>query len=562
MSLSQTLSRIPRPRLLLRLVTGVILLLLFVEAIHLRFGRMPDQPISDHDTWGYLSPSIAHFTIDQFRVSYRSFPYPGLLLLILESTHRFSSIVTVQNLISLGGGIILGLAWLKLRRFLPERPAIVILHTALGLLLLTTWLLAARHVLMEHLIRPEPVFVAFSALQLWLELSLLEAAFVSVARRKALVFTFFTVFNTLLLYLLKPEWGLALGVALLPPLFVLLKCSWRLKTITAGGAAALCFLVFFWLPEKAFQRKYSPEANFLPSLLFCVHANLIEQEIELDLASPAQPPYPRDFLETVSSQVKYALSNPPASHVYRSLGFDPDYILYRAPTLPLIRTRLGSADAFAGFCYHYYAMAWLHQPSKMAHKILREMHLFYRLDSEVSESGKARYKLDEHYATALEVMQQSTARDTALAPWPPLQDYIASLQKLSTTTALIRQHSSLARIFATINSTFLPASAIMLLGLLLWCLIPKIRQTETFSTVHPLVLGAWLFSFNLGMTLTVSIVHSMKVGRFTQVQMTYTLFSYFAAILLLAAWLMELKKRSHGNSLNGSEQPRELAKNP
>ncbi|MGC3990636.1 MAG: hypothetical protein QM796_13335 [Chthoniobacteraceae bacterium] len=326
-----------------------------------------------------------------------------------------------------------------------------------------------------------------------------------------------------------------------------------MKTFAAGGAAALCFLLFLWLPEKAFQRKYSPEANFLPSLLFCVHANLIEKEIERDLASTAPPPYPRDFLETVSSQVKYALSNPPTAHVYRSLGFDPDYILYRAPTLPLIRTRLGSADAFAGFCFHYYAMAWLHQPSRMAHKILRA-DPSHRLDSEVSESGKARYKLDEHYATALEVMQQSTARDTALAPWPPLQDYIASLQKLSTTNALIRQHSSLARIYATINCTFLPASVVMFVGLLLWTIVPRIRRIGAISTVHPLVLGAWLLSFNLGMTLTVSIVHSMKVGRFTQVQMTYTLFGYFAAILLLGGWLLELKKRPLPVSPKTTEQ--------
>jgi hypothetical protein len=529
-------------RRLLQLVTSIFLLVIFIEAAHVRFAHLPKVPISDRDTWGYLSPALAKFTTGDFLLSYRSFPYPGFLWLILKTTHQFSAIVITQALVSLAGGGLLGLAWLKLRRFLPEHAVLRIVHAALGLLLLASWLFAARHILLEHTIRPEPVFIAFSALQLWLELGFIEAAFVTSAMRKALLFAFFAVFNALLLYLIKPEWGLAVFTALLPPVVAFFAGKWRTQLAVTCAGAALAFYGLFWFPESVFHERYSPEANFLPSLLFCMHANMIRPEIERDLAVNTKPPYRRSLLKIVSSQLDVALHNPPGTREYRSLGYDPDYILYRAPTLPLIRARLGSAQAFSQFCFHYYWMAWLHQPTRMAGKILGELHLFYRFNSEVSESQKSKYLLVSHYRSALGDLRDSAGHAPNLANWPPFTDYVQSVQNLSNTVTFIRQQKFLLRLYGFINCTYLLCLLAVLASAAVAQFLPAGRKINPRFKPCPLLLAMWLFSFNLGMTLTVSIVHSMKIGRFTQVQMTYTLFSYFAGALLLLGWLFELRQ--------------------
>lgn len=531
-------------RRVLEIATAIALCVVLLMAIHLRFFKMPRTPITDRDTWGYFHPALAVFFNGTFEQSERQFLYPGFTLLVMRAKQNVDFLAAVQSVIGLIGGAFLWLAWMKLRRFFaPERFAIfgvAFAHALLGILMIAVYLLSLRRVVLEHTIRPEAIFPSVSAFLLWLSLVFLDEAFLK-KKRTALLWLQGTLilFASSVLYLLKPQWGVSLIFAALPLVVVFFAGSYRVKFAMIAAAIAGVALSYFalFLPEEKLNEKFNARTMpFLPTLMFCIHANIIYPELLRDIESPS-PPYDRAFLQAVADDVKYALTNPPGVGVYPSLGFDPDYIIYRSKAMRLMESHFdGDPKGYGKFCEHYYFMAVRHQPLAMVKKVLGELRLFYRLRGNVTDCLK-NFVYTVRYSYSLNLLDNSTTISPDVQKWDVLKRYRDEVAALADSEERVHEHKLVTMLQKFLDVTYLLVLfAFVVIGLI----FRKMRTVSpTLFSLPPLFVGLWLFSFNFGLTLTTALTHSMKVSRYTDVQFAFTVFSYFAAALWIVVFVLE-----------------------
>jgi hypothetical protein len=516
----------------------VLLAGFFAQAAWLHFVTMPLTPIADKDTWGYLSPAVSVFTNGYFKQSHRSFVYPGFLSMVLRVWQDFSGVIFAQGALALLGGGFLWMAWRKFGRFLPERLLENGLHTGLGLLMMAGYLLSMRHIELVHTLRPEAVFPAFASLQLWITLSGIEAFYVT---RK--VWTMFwtgllMVVNAGLLYMLKPEYGFALAFSALPLVLALRTpgAGRRVACACLPLSAVLVFALFF-SPQKRLTQAFRPNATpFLPKVLFSLHAKQIYPQL-LRQAETATDS--RVFLEALCAELKAVLDRPSKEGFcpYPTLGFDPDQIMYRSPIPKMLEKNFGGGPGAAAFCYRAYFDAWIHQPLAMSFKILRELGWVYGFDASPTGCLRGSHSLQPKFAESFALIHDAGKGKSAaeLARWPVFQRYADSVQALSQGAPVVRQASWVSLILRGIDRTFFPLLCIFLGGCVAVLFSPRLRSATAGFVVSPMALGGMLVLFNFGMTLTGSVAHSMKVGRYIQVQFAFTLFSYFALLLIVIA---------------------------
>src|SRR3954452_5380110 len=140
---------------------------IFVWAAWRRFS-LPLEPIADLDIWGYLSPALLKLTRGEFVHAHgRNFVYPGFLFLLLRAFGDFRAIVIVQHLLGLAGGGLILMTWQRVRSFITPSAVGDRAHTALGLVLLTVFLLAGEPIRAEMEIRPEAICAFLLALNLY-----------------------------------------------------------------------------------------------------------------------------------------------------------------------------------------------------------------------------------------------------------------------------------------------------------------------------------------------------------------------------------------------------------
>src|SRR5258705_8695315 len=101
-------------------------------AIRWRF-RLPIEPITDPDTWGYLSPAVGQLIGTGFAHHLRNYFYPGFLFLILRAFGDFRAIVFVQHVLRLAAGGIFLLVCQRNRRFTASPGLAPPVHHMVGL---------------------------------------------------------------------------------------------------------------------------------------------------------------------------------------------------------------------------------------------------------------------------------------------------------------------------------------------------------------------------------------------------------------------------------------------
>jgi hypothetical protein len=510
----------------------------FAQAAWLHFVKMPLTPLSDRDTWGYVSPAVSVFTEGFFRQSHRSFVYPGFLSMILRVWQDFSGVIFAQGGLALLGGGFLWMAWRKFSRFLPERVLGNGLHTGLGVLMMAGYLLSMRHIELVHTLRPEAIFPAFASLQIWLTLAAIEAF--SLTRKGWTLFWtgLFMVVNAGLLYMLKPEYGFALGFSVLPLIFALRTpgAVRRVAFACLSFSAVLVFTLFF-LPQKRLTQAFRPTSTpFLPKVLFSLHAKQIYPQL-LRQAETATDS--RVFLEALCAELKVTLEelSKEGARRYPTLGFDPDQIMYRSPIPKMLEKQFGGGAGAAAFCYRAYFEAWLHQPLAMSSKIVRELGWFYGFGASPTGGLRGADPLQPKFAESLAVIRDAGKGKFAaqLARWPVLAQYGESVRALSQDAPVVRQATWVSFILRGVDRTFFPLLCGFLGGCVALFFSSRLRAATAGFAVSPAALGGMLLLFNFGMTLTGAVAHSMKVSRYIQVQFAFTLFSYFALLLIVIA---------------------------
>src|SRR5438552_9093293 len=299
---------------------GLIVLLAAYERFHL-----PSSPFADPDSWGYLGPAVLKLGGEGFQhTNSRNFLYPVFLLLILGLTNNLGAITIVQHLLGLGtGGLMIG-CWAKTKRFARHISPRV--HDALGLAVGAIYLLSRHPIEYEHLLRPQAITPFFAILNILLTLHFFdirrrEGPSLSGATIAALVLV-----NSILLVTLRASFTLSILFSGLPVLIALFdrRETWPRRAVVILVPLITAAVV---LRTEQILAKSDPQAKWcLPTTLFTIHANLIAQQMDEDIARGDCGRHGCEWLHEVSASLHEEIEK--SRHLpksWRSLGLDPDY---------------------------------------------------------------------------------------------------------------------------------------------------------------------------------------------------------------------------------------------
>ncbi len=501
--------------------------------------NLPSAPFADSDTWGYIAPSIDHFLGRGFPQTYgRAFLYPSFVCAVLGMFQSFAAIALVQHFLGLVAGVILWSAWENLRASLPTGRLYAILHYALGLTALS-WLLLNNTVLAyEHSLRPESLFPFASAVLIWLT----ARAFTQTATAPA-----FTWSASMLcaghgiFYTLHPIFGFATVACCLPVTVRALWARtawWRRLAVPASLPITLALLA--GAQSAVYTSKDPTEKIFGAMTLFAFHADVVVRELDGDLAKPEQARYPAALLRLCSQLIHEELDrNTRSGQSQGTLTYDADRLIYHPDSVCVAVRKFYRNDPhlIADFFLHYFLHGALANPQLYLAKVGRNLQLVLgpesKLLSTVPEqldlAGKLNYSresLTQPYVVILSY-PAGAAYEKLLEPSPrPEQPW--NLPDLQRTIV----------VFCMAYRPLLAATVLNLAGLTLACMWT--RAVRFLALRRLAVISTALFGYNIFICLTVSLVSSLDNDRYTENQLTFTLFTGFTALLLLSCLLVAL----------------------
>ena len=513
-------------------VAAAVVLLLIYGA-WARFS-LPQIPLTNKDTAGYISPALTLLMKGFFESTHRNFPYPGFIWILLKASGTFTSIAIAQHLLGLASGLIFWLAWLRLRCFLPSDWKITAAHAVLGIILVWSLLLSRHPIFFEHSMRPEAIYPFLMSLHILCAANFLERSL--IRKSIPIAFCWGTLMTTIsiALYVLKPIWGLALVSGGIPFLIALaISCGkWRILPFAAGAAGTAAGVALFLFPDALISSSHPQPVSLLSQQLFFVHANLVDTELRRDLASPNTPPFPREILTSMSEEFQNGFSGK-YKKPYKTLGFNPDDFIYgKADTIAerFFRGQPGGTDRFYR---HYYMRTLANQPLRMIGKILRELGVFYRCDGKLTRAGET-LKLQLWYEESAEIFSgENYLYPLKINEWKPHKDYMDAVRGIKVTDEPYQ--ADLMMMFLSVaNALYVIVLGLLLVAGFLWG-----RKRDPKTGGLPLLwLGLWLFSYNFAITLTVALVHSMSIQRYTDTQFALTIFSFCAGTIIFLSLLL------------------------
>ena len=533
----------PRRLPISRLVYWVAVISLFGWAAWQRFS-LPLDPIADPDTWGYLSPALKKLTGSGFiHAENRNFLYPGFLLLLLRLFGDFRAITIAQHLLGLTAGGLLLMTWRRARVFVATPRLTARSYHALGLVAAAIFLAAAEPIRAEMQIRPEGICAFLLSLNLWFAVEFIAGSFVE-KRPPSIALGIGLTITALLLASVKPSFIFLALVAVLPVGISFLQRGFiRQKLRLLGGAAVGALLLL--LPEYFLSREDDLAPLFLPTSLFVIHADLIRDQMADDLKLAANLPYPREWLGRVHADLSAEIAKSRAApEDYSSLGFSPDYLMYRETS---IAGRLGEefhddTAAVTAFYRFYYWRTWKQRPIAMLRKIVRQLAIFYAPMCPAYDRQKM-VPLTIWYRLGFSSLNNYTYPEVWKA-YPPAVEFMRRTEALAQGTPAIQQRKASRRALVFLAGAYLPllATSLTLVAVALF------RRDYRRRVGWLAGLTLFVFSYNAAACLEVAIIHSLEVPRYSTVQMFFTLLAEFLAVWLLCEWMLGTRHRAEAHS--------------
>jgi hypothetical protein len=521
-----------------RITYITIALLLMCTAGFFRL-RLPQEPLIDSDVQAFLGPALTLLTDQGFQHSAGvSFVYPLFAYLILGVFGKFRAITIVQHLLGLAAGGILLACWNRSLSFIKKPVTSTPICRLLGLLVAALFLFNTSVIRLEHAIRPDAIFPFFAALSMFFNIQFIRYRFLQREDWPALVYGTITVFNACLLFFLKPNFYLATAFATLPIWIYLLdpKESLRKKLRLIGLAAISSAMLF--LPEEALKRTDPSSKTFLPATLFVMHANIIRDQLALDLESKTKNPYPPEFLEKTYILLSQEITLSKQTGRYTSLGFDPSYLMAEDSFDRKFSNDFepgGSDSSRVKFYYYYFFRTWTHQPTRMLRKVLQQLGILYNNIRKASP-----YKLEDHKQFSVAYSDNCKLFNTRTSffkiEYEPMREFIINSTHLTNTGFQLTQPRAVTWTNRFLSRTF---TLSILLALVFAFIIAKNADLrENYGWFLGTILFFYTYSF--ANSLGIGIIHTLETQRYLTNQLVFCLLpqclTFFLAIELHCSW--------------------------
>lgn len=487
----------------------VILGIIFIAAVLMRL-RLPALPMADPDSWGYLSPALTLLASGQLvQENGRDWLYSGLVYLALEIFGSLAGLVRFQQVLGVLSGALMMTVLRLWARFLPASGLREAGVAVVGGLAAAIYLLRPDTMSFEMQLRPESVWCFFIFLQ---QIFLLAYCWERWAARRlgrALACAVPAVCLAYVNLLLKPSWGFAFVVTVLP-VFLGVFGSRRglfLRLLTPALAVGATVLLL-WLPARYFFVRDEMGPNRLPLALFTIHAKWILEGFEDKVkALPAGDPeraFLERFLPVFHQEFARALEE---DSVYRQLGFDADYLRYRSPIFSWLENEAGISDEkLMRFCFDGYRDAWRFRPGGMASKIGRQFQLFLLPEREVIY--KRGIKVRQKYLDTLQELPESLPPASA-AMETFYQAYRADVARASTTVQDVEPWE-IFKWLALLVARAAPFLTVLFLIALGGCW--KCPALSGFRAAG--LTGLLIYAAPAANAMTVAVIHALDVWRY------------------------------------------------
>jgi hypothetical protein len=510
----------------------LVFLLLFAAAVYRL--KAPGTPFIDGDVRGYLKPALLALTHNGFHsVDGRSFLYPGFIYIVLFLFPTFHAIAAVQHLLGVAAGGLLLAAWNSSRKLVGAAITPLAFYRLLGIPVAALYLFNTIVFRLEHSIRPEAIFPFFSALSMFLNIQFLRYKWVRPNRGAALLLGLLNVFTAFLLFFLKPAFFLATCVCLLPfclsffdqgePLF---------HRLLAVGAPLIWIPALFFLPEHFFDKDDWSSKTFLPTTLFVIHAKIIGEQISSDITTNAETPYQKPFLRRTLNLLDQEIDISKRTGKYKSLGYDPDYLMYNDSFDRKFLTFWGQEDAPAEqmrFYYYYFFRTWTHRPAQMLRKVLTQISLFYNIAGGISP-----YRMDKQVVFGEKYATNLTAADLTHnfipSDYAPLDQFILESKQLADNSYRLSKPAILSLFGAVLRRTFTICFVLAMgIAIVIWRRT-TLRNNYLWYAAAVLLLYAYSFANSLG----IAFIHSLEIERYSTNQLIYCVLPHAMTIWLAA----------------------------
>jgi hypothetical protein len=514
---------------------GVVVL--FAWAAWQRFS-LPLDPIADPDTWGYLAPALRKLVGAEFGHTYgRNFVYPAFVFSLLRVFGDFRVIVVVQHLLGLVAGGMLLITWRRSRVFVPDARLSRAAHDGLGLLAATIFLVAGEPIRFEMQLRPEGVCAFLVSINLYLAIQFMACCFVEKRPRPTVGYGIGTAVTSVLLASVKPSFALMALVPLVPVGIFFFQRRWLVQKIALAGGAGLGAALLL-VPEHFLSRNDESSRTFLPITLFVNHADLIRDQMADDLERGAESPYPRELVRRLHDSLGTELAKSFAGRPghYWSLGFDPDYLMYRDSIVAQLRREFdNNTPDLCAFYRHYYGRIWQERPLRVLRKIAIQMSLFYSEMCPAYNREKS-LSLANGYADGASILNLPPHPELWTA-YPPAVEFVERTRLLARSAPAIRQPAPLRMTLSVLAGMYRPLLwiAVALSAAILF----QQRYRRRLGWLAVLVL--FVYSYNAAACLEVAVVNLLEVRRYLTVQMSFTIVAQFFALWLV--WEMTLEMR-------------------
>jgi hypothetical protein len=517
-------------------------------------SSLPAVPLLMPDSWGYLNPALSWIGGHGFQQTYgREWLYPAILVTTIKLGGDFSWIVRLQQFLSV---LAAPLLWFGVRLWsaIFQRRSALCHGTAalLGAIATFVYVLGTSQIRNELTIGPEGLLSFFIIINLISALAYVRARWVTNQSRFAVVFGAGALLFCYLVVQLRPSWTLAL----IPLLFLLIVGGFgsgsrflRIAPIAAGllliGGACM-------LPHLLQFRPDLGSRTLLPFNLVQIHAAQIVQNAErhhlLERSEARSDNTEIRFYQELKQAWSEARTRPVISP---TLGFDHDYIQYQRNLFSTFQSEHElTDDALIKLCYQAYFRAWRESPTMMIAKIAMQLRLFLSCPPQ-DFSAVALYR-SRFRESAFGPSFKGLIADAKYSDYinqPAFARYVESLQRVYTeglqiNRVPVQRHLAIlfARLSFWIQIVFFVA---------LFCVSFKKRFRDLrISGWTAALVGAVLY----GNVLTVSIVHTLEVGRYRT--------SYAPALLLtlviMTVFIIEVCERLFRRREIEVCQPREI----
>jgi hypothetical protein len=493
---------------------------------------LPVVPLADGDVWGYLGPALSALDGRGFvDTQQREWLYSAFVATAM-GLGGAGGIVIMHCAASVAGVLALWLAWRGWLGMLPVPRPLKSAFMLPPLAVITAYLSNPDILLFEISLRPEALMIALAFVQLWLITEFVRFRWTVRQGVKAFLSGAAAIALACALFKLRPSWALAVPVTTLPVLAGVFGSGhprWVRWGTPAFGTLLAVLLVF--LPGNCFYIENVLPRTVLPMTLFTMNAETITKSMHARVAAGDVPDGRveawRSVLPVLEEELHEARK---LARYYPSVGFDPDYLMYRARVFPHLVSAHGFDRAnLADFCMETYRGAWITHPEGMAAKVVGQFSQFAFPDERTFI--RRRIKTTKLYEGSAGFVPASGEFSAGGLAERRLLEYRAALedasgQHMPVLVSPKAVHRFLRRIPEWVNGI----AVLFLLAIVICSLTASLRQFVPSGLV---ALLYW--ATPAANALTVAMVHSLDNDRYRASYGPLLLFAVAAAATFVAA---------------------------